>query len=712
MVTESSSTSRTPLVVGALLGAVAALLLGAILLLRGGSWSLEGGAKENEAAASLGADADSDRERPEPLLSKRDGATAVLSPLDSQEVEVRVEKVSDLSLAKGIDATVHLVEVQRSDEKTAFDFHSEVRIPYDADKIADGQKVRDCVVAAHYNAKTENWDPVLFELDTQAEVAIVSTKHFSLFGVFTFENEGKRNASVSIPPSVMIGGLPQVDYQKIFSDMAAGDESSALEAGLGVVNNPINFGGHAVTVATEPAKMLDPLAKWPRVDKLGNALLGVGVALAAVQLVVDYQSEGKVGAKTLGNAIKNASYLAVSKFGTSAMKLKSAGFFMIDYSLNAFGTEAWDSLEAKHQRLYKNYYTRTYGGEVGQQSHLLRKVYDAYQQSLGSSGGFDLRKQLDDTFKEHCSEFWKQSALEHVDDMRQASDTWFSSLPASKQEKVSSGYCGMLLSTVGRAIGETMVQRIGMDLRQDYLQALERVRNELNTEVVVTIEEPRENQEKPAKYAEHQLRFAPLSEAASVSSWSGKLRENGQARTTFTIAGYISAGAPTTLRVFEPAEDPSTAKPVLEVPFSLDKRELTILLSEKLEMAGIYRAIYPAKALIHAELRKQGVIPVSASDASFTLTVSKDNRMRVQYRYNYSYLMWENDKTPNAEDTDADFEIPVSHDGSFHIAQEGAYFKGRIVPEDGQMVARVEMREPIGWGDDLSPVVRFTARQK
>ncbi|MBN2342014.1 MAG: zinc ribbon domain-containing protein [Deltaproteobacteria bacterium] len=636
---------------------------------------------------------------------------AELSPFDDSGVKVKITTVNNPALVKNIDASVNMVEVTRSDNKKNFGFYSTVKIPYEASAIDSGENVSDCVVAAYYQPKTKNWAPVLFELDTRNRQVIISTDHFSLFAVFTFKNKGKRTASAQIPSSINMSNLPKVEYSKILSEVSEGTDRAALEAGFGIVNDSFNFAGNSLTLATEPFRIIDPLSKWPRVDKIGNAALGIGVALAGVQLVLDYQQEGKVGAKTLCNAIKNASFLAISKFGSSALKIKSVGFFLIDYSLTSFGNEAWNNLADKHRKMYINYYNRRYGGETGEQKQLLRKVYETYRKSLSQKDKFDLAKEVRLALTTHCEEFWKQGAIETVDNMSQMSDTWFSNLTDSKQKEISEGYCAQLMSTVGKAIMENMIQRIQMDLYKEYMLQLNRMKSELNQQAIVTIYEPREDEDTPYQYVGHLVRFAPLGEDAEVKSWQGRLPDDATVTVPFRLAGYLTAGSPTKIQVFAPGDNPDEDEPVLEVPFELNRKKIQIALKpSKQEFAGTYRATVPSRRIIMEELQKLGYIG-TATDAPVEIVVDEKNQMHVKYHYSYTYRTSEEDEEPSRGGSDADFTLPVNEDGSFRIAKDGEYFKGKIHESNGKMVVDVEMTES-SFDESIRKVVRFTATRQ
>jgi hypothetical protein len=52
--------------------------------------------------------------------------------------------------------------------------------------------------------------------------------------------------------------------------------------------------------------------------------------------------------------------------------------------------------------------------------------------------------------------------------------------------------------------------------------------------------------DKQKTYAGHSVRFAPLNSKAKGEDWTGKINENGLAKTRFTQYGHMNAGAPIT----------------------------------------------------------------------------------------------------------------------------------------------------------------------
>jgi len=117
----------------------------------------------------------------------------------------------------------------------------------------------------------------------------------------------------------------------------------------------------------------------------------------------------------------------------------------------------------------------------------------------------------------------------------------------------------------------------------------------LNKQTQVLITENLKAGEK-AEYADHIVRFSPLSKEAYPANWTGKIKADGTVRTTFTALGHIQSGAPDKLLLFAPGADPDTDTPLKTFSFKVSFPETKIVLKEEAptmdEISGDWSEVY------------------------------------------------------------------------------------------------------------------------
>ncbi len=501
--------------------------------------------------------------------------------IDESETEVVVTKVDGSEFTDDPEISVNAYDFSPTEQR---DFISliDITIPYDVSIINEGDNPSDYVEAFYLN--NDVLEPVVFELDEDREVVVITTDHLSKYAVFTYTREYTRKATASVKwdavYSILFGQGDNI-YEKVFPDMLDNNgipTDVTLEQGFNIVNEGLGISGNALTFITEALHSTEALGKF------GNLFTALGVAGAVVQAAYDWQNwenDGGLGFKT--NLTKNIGYLSVSIVGSSVAKLCSVGVFCIDYSLNEFGKAAWAGRNDLYKKAYNAYYTDTYPGKKLPRK-LYKELYDAYTKSRDNKESFDLKEQTEKLVMTFAGEFWKDESNLPVY-LGQVGVTFsgYGGLNQGIIDETTKSYYTELMQTTMQPIFKKLSDKIIFDLRADFQKKLHDVKDELNRKVPILIQETKENDTAEYRYANHLIKFSPLDANTKEGWWSGKLRDDATAKSYFTILGYLQSGAPNKLEIFKPDADMENDEPVMVIDFTfnLGDEELNIDIGSK-----------------------------------------------------------------------------------------------------------------------------------
>lgn len=496
--------------------------------------------------------------------------------ISSSDVSIEEDKNPDVP--EELDASVNVYDISVKGKET-FDVPIEIVIPYDKEFIDQGEDPDNCIGAGYYNEELGTWEPVSFRIDKDENKVYIMTDHLSKYGVFTFKNPGKRRASVKLgsfgltmPSKVSNHAYIPVIEESLKNGGAPGEVS--MQHGFEIANEALGVSGNALTFITEA------MYSTKFLEKMGSVFGEIGLIGALVQAAYDWEKDdGGVALKT--NLTKNLSYYAIGKWGLRAAKLCAVGVFAIDYSLNAFITEAWAGREKTYRKAYNLYYddlrreAKRNGTSVERQ--LFNQVYEAYQKSLHDSS-YDLNKAVQEIVDNFASKFWKLSETDIAEYMSDAGVTFSAGggLNDKLKKKVADAYALELMQTTMQPIFQQVNRTITYDLEKEYYAKLQELRNELNKITKVHIFESKALEDSVPKYADHIIRFAPLSEDAVVKNWTGRFKEDVNINTSFTLLGYLQGGAPNTIKIFAPDADPDIDEPVKVMEFKFIGEDLEI----------------------------------------------------------------------------------------------------------------------------------------
>jgi len=226
---------------------------------------------------------------------------------------------------------------------------------------------------------------------------IIFTLFFSFLGSLAFAVEPLEKIDISkIPYNIKV---PSGINTGSVLNQGAGSSKSLARIGTEITwaawSDATNFTGNSVTFVN------NTLYEFPgRVGKSFEVIGGLGIF---IQLGFDLAAGDYTAAKI--NLVKNSSYWSIGKWGSSAAQIASVGVFLIDYSLNKFGTTAIAGRYEKWQRAYERYNISGSNKRSGAQWRTIIRGF--IEQARNNPQDKDLFKRLlDQEIKSYLNRFW------------------------------------------------------------------------------------------------------------------------------------------------------------------------------------------------------------------------------------------------------------------------------------------------------------------
>ncbi len=464
-----------------------------------------------------------------------------MSSLLNEEVELTVKKVN-------VPAPFTDVEVNAYDFKTDDEVEGvmTIKIPYDGEEVGAG----------YYNEETNSWEPVMYSIDEENKVVIITTNHLSIYGSFSIKNEGTRFAMIE-------SGLFEADdfllqyrdaYQAVAEEAIANEMTpggKAYDLGKGIIDNWMDASGAILTFegVAYSSSYLSDLS-----DIMGN----VGSAMVLAQIAIDYHRGDELTMAV--NTWKSAINYAVSTWGTKALQVSFIGVTAMDYALNQL---ADDMIQGRQDLWYKAY--MKYYSENNQRSG--RDWYNRIKELQEyANGPAQFERLLENELDNYTYLFWRESddvlAFYQSDVMKQGF-TGGGGLNDNLKKTIADEYKTHLLHQYLVPIFRQVERDLQFEMYQEYQSYLNEMRASLNQ--VVSFEVIDES--KDTDYANYIVQIAPLNENADLRQWRGRLDDEGSLKANFTVFGHLSAGAPYQIELYRNARDYQNEDPALVVDF-------------------------------------------------------------------------------------------------------------------------------------------------
>ena len=526
-------------------------------------------------------------------------------PVESQEdikletdLKVTVDIDGSLGIEPGTELTVTQMESEFIDEMgatcTAYDinlgdYHEldgfvDIRIPYNPANIPSGKDPAKCVGAMYFNEETNEWEPVLFEVDTGKQELVIYTDHFSTYGCFEFQNEGMRNCYVSAINDYMVDNTTDVNEylaalkEVIDNEGKPGEKCKELMRPYleQSFNSFAEINSQTGTLTTYITNLTTLFITGTGLDKkianselangMNTALGYAGISVSILSLATMYLKENKTDQEII-SMYKDAVYLLVSLTGEATLGTIGASVWCIDYAITEMGNYSYNKVKETLTRAYR-YYMTTTNNWHGKPRTLKdwRKVLKLVAKDAALNRD-SADEAIMDEIDRYCNEFWNlpdDKLAEIYDEV----DSGGHGLPdAATKQAITDEFKGELLDSLQAVFGA--VQRdLEFELWEEQQKRIEKIRKIFNTRITVDINEVRPN-DRPSHYAGYTAVFNELNEVAVKEDWQIVLDSNGGAQFPVIYIAYLLVGAPEEIWLYAPGQKIGEEDPELKVELNL-----------------------------------------------------------------------------------------------------------------------------------------------
>ena len=584
-----------------------------------------------------------------------------------------------------------------------------IRIPYDTTYCKPGQDPAKCVGAKYKNDATGEWEDVLFEVDAERQELVIYTDHLSYYGALYVEDEGRRNALVTdvLNSPLYMDQETTLEYAR---RIAAGDES--------VKKDLTDYVGEASDMFFDYADRLDnainivtqgDIPEWldTSIPDTNQTLFSALGYLATTTNLLKIAAKDSLGGgasdgevlnliRDVGSKVTTYWADAFTSVGSGALSVGMGGVLIIDKMLTAFAEEAHSTKMEDITYVYHHYnegFSATFAHKLMKPKDWREKVIQLLENNPDDPE--IAITALEAGFRKYASEFFDLTAdqmAEVASDVPNVTVRRIPNFTDAEKEQMIDEYVAHLKETTMPAVLKSVSVYMIRKTEEVQLQAINKIKDYYNTKITISLHE---NLPKDAKsaLAGYKLRFAPLSDNAVKSNWTGLWPESGKITTSATLVGFMTSGYPHTVEFFKPEDDPDSAKPVFTIDFKISMPSIDIEVSAAPtfdELVGYYAdgTVMISKMFVSDEFRASmasspdhgksefgcdlnEMIPAMEAqvgvpkDAPITIEKTGENTGTIRL-------------TSNEEDTFALSYDPVSGVIQVHYEADGAVLDGAI----------------------------------
>lgn len=489
-----------------------------------------------------------------------------------EETSLRVTSlVEEENLEEGYK--VQAYDIQLGDMDQLDDF-IKISIPYDDSYCEAGQDLCLCVGAKYLNDKTGLWEDILYELDQEAGEVHIYTDHLSTFGIFILKDEGRRTAKVSyalgLLSAVDPGEAGEVLQEYLAGGGAEGEKAQGLGArivldifdfsgslgdGLGYIENPIS-------IASLGNPVFDSALTSAANDKLGQlGKIASAVRIGATVLKSDASDEDML------NLYKDVAFFALSFSKSAALGLAMSGVWIFDYTISSMFEEGMAMKMEKMAKAYEHYNDSYSGGKhrartLKEWRQILIDIVEANPSDEGA-----VKEALEAEIDDYARKFWSLP-LDTVYEV--VAHAGLKDMPYPTNDEIETMVKDYKLNLYERLypVSKSVSNYMQNKAHAEYVKALNELKDFYNQPLEFKIVEQlaEDDQVRSSGFI---ASFEPLSQEAYTKDWYGPIDKDGQLYTYFTILGFIQAGMPDTLAIYDPGSKPGEDKPLLEEKFVL-----------------------------------------------------------------------------------------------------------------------------------------------
>lgn len=520
-------------------------------------------------------------------VSTDSGVTVEFGPynaMDGERVSVK-ELSADSDSIEGGTRTAYDIS---AGERTEFDGLLTITLPYDESET-DSTDEEGSVLAEYYNPETGEWELVDYTVNTADNTVAITTDHLSEYCTVTLRDAGSPYALLSKFSSKRLDDETAMailrEYEQAGQHGEVGDSllrefygqllniPSLGDAEAGLLHEVLGWTADVFELAEQGVGNKQMASVW---EKSGYMLLGLS-ALSLGDTMIDAY-KGNESAETVAAEAYKLSYnvgvavLDYKKVTTGMVQLSMLGVIALDYSLNKFMVAA--------DQTYKD---------------ALFNVVIAYNEEIHPWTEAEWYARIMGLYKNRGDNPEKfNAALRGI--MENYSSRYFFDNP--EEQLVATNEAGLHAYTTGllpetyaareycieqymARLGEKLqpvlsdvAQRVRYDSLKAYGKNAAELRQALNAPLEFEIVEEISEGEK-SKYAGCTIDIC-RPDALVDENWTAVLDKDGRATIDATILGYMQAGIPTQLRLWNKGDDEFEEDPILTQAFKVTEK-LTVI---------------------------------------------------------------------------------------------------------------------------------------
>jgi hypothetical protein len=522
-------------------------------------------------------------------ISTDSGVTVDFGPYNSMTGEkVSVKELSaDSDSIEGGTRTAYDIS---AGERTEFDGLLTITLPY-VESETDPSDEEGSVLAEYYNPETGEWELVVYTVNTADNTVTITTDHLSEYCTVTLRDAGSPYALLSKFSSKRLDDETAMailrEYEQTGQHGEVGDSllrefygqllniPSLGDAEAGLLHDVLGWTADVFELAEQGVGNKQMASVW---EKSGYMLLGLS-ALSLGDTMIDAY-KGNESAETVAAEAYKLSYnvgvavLDYKKVTTGMVQLSMLGVIALDYSLNKFMVAA--------DQTYKD---------------ALFNVVIAYNEEIHPWTEAEWYSRIMGLYKNRGDDPEKfNAALRGI--MENYSSRYFYDDP--EEQLVATNEAGLHAYTTGllpetdaareycieqymARLGERLqpvlsdvAQRVRYDSLKAYGKNAAELRQALNAPLEFEIVEEISDGEK-SKYAGCTIDIC-RADALVDENWTAVLDKDGRATIDATILGYMQAGIPTQLRLWNKGDDEFEDAPILTQTFKVTEKVTVISL--------------------------------------------------------------------------------------------------------------------------------------
>lgn len=548
----------------------------------------------------------------------------------AQEALCTIASVEPPAPLEGVDVRAYSFEIDTTEDLTSV---LQLTLPYDADAL-NGQPAEGHVATAYYNPDSGAWEPVPFAINEDKQTVTIFTDHLSIYGCFevTDENTRKAYAAYAIP-ALALSQMKGLDANGVIINGVANSgnpEASAVEAGLSVLDLSLALSGAALeTTATiagalgsgggaATASLLGGMN-----EKLGDLGLLCSIAQVSTGMYNIYNGDTSAVFPCYANALKTGIGYTAGKLGANLFSLASLGTLAIELTLNEFAETAWSGRQDIYEKAYALYYDSK---AVKRDARTWAQLFIEAKSGAATAEKYRLR--IEGLVQRYAEEFWADDLViaEYQEEAQKHGFTGGGGLNEPMKQDISNRYRDELFRTVMQDAFKLIAEKEARVAERALLKQLNAVKEELNKTCTVEFTDVTLTGEKTTSdYAGATAQIAVPETITDKSAWSTALDAEGQGQVSFTVLGYLMAGAPRSVDLFFGGSS-ATGSADLNVPF-LAQYPTTVV-----ELHSKDRADYPENESLTAETTASGQ-PAGGGNYAWVLveTITQDDQAEVEH---------------------------------------------------------------------------------